>query len=193
MLALADAMTGRSRRQPNPTVPRRRRSSTRCPTTSSPRHLDAAAWLAGAELYLDRYAEADAHAEPRARGSRARPARESSSSSCSRSSAGSGTCAASWPRPAELLDGGIEAARLLGQHARARLEPLQPLRRRSRRRATSSSRSPPHRRASSSARGLDEGFSLGLGGGAARRRPARNRATGAARSSCSSVAPAARS
>jgi hypothetical protein len=58
------------------------------------RRLDAAAWLAAAELYLDRYAEADAPWL-----SRARRGKRSSSLSCTRSWAGPGTCAASWTRP----------------------------------------------------------------------------------------------
>jgi ATP/maltotriose-dependent transcriptional regulator MalT len=77
------------------------------------RHLEAAAWLAGVELYLDRYAEADAHATRALAVARA---------------TGQGelflllvaTLGGVWRQrgklaeAGELLDGGIEAARLLG-------------------------------------------------------------------------------
>jgi DNA-binding NarL/FixJ family response regulator len=77
------------------------------------RRLDAAAWLAGAELYMDRYAEADAHAERALTLGRA---------------TGQGELflvlyqilGRAWfvrgklGENAELLDGAIEAARLLG-------------------------------------------------------------------------------
>jgi DNA-binding CsgD family transcriptional regulator len=77
------------------------------------RHLEAAAWLAGVELYLDRYAEADAHANRALAVARA---------------TGQGelllllvaTLGGIWRQrgklaeAGELLDGGIEAARLLG-------------------------------------------------------------------------------
>jgi DNA-binding NarL/FixJ family response regulator len=77
------------------------------------RRLDAAAWLAGAELYLDRYAEADVHADRALSLGRA---------------TGHGELflvlvqilGRVWfvrgklAEAAELLDGGIEAARLLG-------------------------------------------------------------------------------
>ena len=76
-------------------------------------HLEAAAWLAGVELYLDRYAEADAHANRALAVARA---------------TGQGelflllvaTLGGIWRQrgklaeAGELLDGGIEAARLLG-------------------------------------------------------------------------------
>jgi DNA-binding CsgD family transcriptional regulator len=77
------------------------------------RHLGAAVWLAGAELYLDRYADADAHATRALAVARA---------------SGQGelllvlvqTLGGVWRQrgklaeAAELLDGGIEEARLLG-------------------------------------------------------------------------------
>jgi ATP/maltotriose-dependent transcriptional regulator MalT len=83
------------------------------------RHLEAAAWLAGVELYLDRYAEADAHADRALAVARA---------------TGQGELflllvailGGVWRQrgklveAGELLDGGIEAARLLGNtHALA--------------------------------------------------------------------------
>ena len=128
---------------------RRRRWSSRCRTTSSPA---ASTPRAGspAELYLDRYAEGDAHATAHWPW-RVRPGRGSSSSSSSRSWAGCGASAASWPRPAELLDGGIEAARLLG-NTHALVWNLSAARLAALRTGTSSSRSPPLRRASTSAR-----------------------------------------
>ena len=90
---------GRGRASRSERVARRRRSSTRCPTTSSPRHLDAAAWLAGAELYLDRYAEGDAHADPCARARRATGQGEHLLVLVADPRRPSGACAASWPRP----------------------------------------------------------------------------------------------
>jgi DNA-binding CsgD family transcriptional regulator len=67
------------------------------------RRLDAATWLAGAELYLDRYAEADAHAGRALAVARA---------------TGQGELFLALVQilgaAGELLDGGIEAARLLG-------------------------------------------------------------------------------
>jgi tetratricopeptide (TPR) repeat protein len=61
MLALADAMTGAAER----VEADRAAAATLVDSLSDDElalRLDAAAWLAGAELYLDRYAEADAHA-----------------------------------------------------------------------------------------------------------------------------------
>ena len=115
------------------------------------RHLDAGAWLAGAELYLDRYAEADAHATRALAVARA---------------TGQGEyflVLVADPRrglaPARQAGRGRRAARRrhrggapARQHARARLEPLRPLVARRCRWGTSSSRSPPPRRASTSAR-----------------------------------------
>jgi DNA-binding NarL/FixJ family response regulator len=62
MLALADAMTGAAER----VEADRSEAAALVDSLSDDElalRLDAAAWLAGAELYLDRYAEADAHAE----------------------------------------------------------------------------------------------------------------------------------
>ena len=83
-----------------------------CPTTSLARP-DAASWLAAAELYLDRYAEADAHAS-RALG-------------LARATGRGDPLFRLYPilpriwyvhgklaEAAELLDGAIEAGRLLG-------------------------------------------------------------------------------
>jgi ATP/maltotriose-dependent transcriptional regulator MalT len=61
MLALADAMTGAAER----VEADRSEAATLVDSLSDDelaQRLDAAAWLAGAELYLDRYSEADAHA-----------------------------------------------------------------------------------------------------------------------------------
>ena len=68
------------------------------------RRLDAAAWLAAAELYLDLYAEADAHAAGRS-ASPARAGKASSSASCIRFWAESGACAASSPKPSSSSTG----------------------------------------------------------------------------------------
>jgi DNA-binding CsgD family transcriptional regulator len=118
MLALADAMTGAAER-----VEADRSEAAGLVDSLSDDELalrlDAAAWLAGAELYLDRYAEADAHAERALTLGRA---------------TGQGELflvlyqilGRAWyvrgrlADATELLDGAIEAARLLGNtHALA--------------------------------------------------------------------------
>jgi ATP/maltotriose-dependent transcriptional regulator MalT len=118
MLALADAMTGAAER-----VEAARSEAAALVDSLSDdelaQRLDAAAWLAGAELYLDRYAEADAHASRALTLGRA---------------TGQGELflvlyqilGRAWyvrgklAEATELLDGAIEAARLLGNtHALA--------------------------------------------------------------------------
>src|SRR6266540_1032976 len=118
MLALADAMTGAAER-----VEADRSEAAALVDSLSDdelaQRLDAAAWLAGAELYLDRYAEADAHASRALTLGRA---------------TGQGELflvlyqilGRAWyvrgrlTEATELLDGAIEAARLLGNtHALA--------------------------------------------------------------------------
>jgi ATP/maltotriose-dependent transcriptional regulator MalT len=77
------------------------------------RHLEAAAWLAGVELYLDRYAEGEAHANRALAVARATGQGELFLLLAA-------TLGGLWRQrgklveAAELLDGGIEAARLLG-------------------------------------------------------------------------------
>ena len=77
------------------------------------RRLDAATWLAGAELYLDRYAEADAHAGRALAVARATGQGELFLALVQ-------ILGAAWrvrgklADAGDLLDGGIEAARLLG-------------------------------------------------------------------------------
>ena len=76
-------------------------------------HLEAAAWLAGVELYLDRYAEGEAHAERALTVARATGQGElflllAATLGGLRRQRGK------LVEAAELLDGGIEAARLLG-------------------------------------------------------------------------------
>jgi len=111
-LALADSITGAAER-----VESNRSEAAALVDSLSDgelaRHLEAAAWLAGVELYLDRYAEADAHANRALAVARA---------------TGQGelflllvaTLGGVWRQrgklaeAGELLDGGIEAARLLG-------------------------------------------------------------------------------
>src|SRR5438034_8981505 len=118
MLALADAMTGAAEQ-----VEADRSEAAALVDSLSDdelsQRLDAAAWLAGAELYLDRYAEADAHASRALTLGRA---------------TGQGELflvlyqivGRAWyvrgklAEATELLDGAIEAARLLGNtHALA--------------------------------------------------------------------------
>ena len=77
------------------------------------RHLEAAAWLAGVELYLDRYAEGEAHADRALAVARATGQGElflllAATLGGLRRQRGK------LAEAAELLDGGIEAARLLG-------------------------------------------------------------------------------
>jgi ATP/maltotriose-dependent transcriptional regulator MalT len=111
VLALADSIMGAAER----VEPERSEAAALVDSLSDDelaRRLDAAAWLAGAELYLDRYAEADAHAHRALDVARA---------------SGQGEhflvlvqiLGGVWRQrgklveAAELLDGGIEAARLL--------------------------------------------------------------------------------
>src|SRR5205814_3587298 len=77
------------------------------------RHLEAATWLAGVELYLDRYAEGEAHAN------RALAVARSSGQGelfllLATTLGGLLRQRGKLNEAAELLDGGIEAARLLG-------------------------------------------------------------------------------
>jgi DNA-binding CsgD family transcriptional regulator/tetratricopeptide (TPR) repeat protein len=112
VLALADSMMGAAERAESD----RSEAAALVESLSDDelaRRLDAAAWLAGAELYLDRYAEADAHADRALAVGRA---------------TGQGELflvlvqilGRVWfvrgklAEAGELLDGGIEAARLLG-------------------------------------------------------------------------------
>jgi DNA-binding CsgD family transcriptional regulator len=111
-LALADSIMGEAERAES----NRSEAATLVDSLSDAelaRHLQAAAWLAGVELYLDRYAEGDAHANRALAVARA---------------TGQGelflllvaTLGGLWRQrgklaeAGELLDGGIEAARLLG-------------------------------------------------------------------------------
>jgi predicted ATPase/DNA-binding NarL/FixJ family response regulator len=111
-LALADSMMGAAERAES----NRSEAAALVDSLSDDelaRHLEAATWLAGVELYLDRYAEADLHANRALAVARA---------------SGQGelflllvaTLGGVWRQrgklaeAGELLDGGIEAARLLG-------------------------------------------------------------------------------
>ena len=78
------------------------------------RRLDAAAHLAGAELYLHRFAEAQRARRAGAARSAAPPGRASSSRSSTRSSGMTGCFRAGSAEAVEPLDGAIEAARLTG-------------------------------------------------------------------------------
>jgi DNA-binding NarL/FixJ family response regulator len=112
VLALADSIMGNAER----VDPERSEAAALVESLSDDElavRIDAAAWLAGAELYLDRYADADAHADRALAVARA---------------SGQGEhllvlvqiLGGVWRQrgklveAAELLDGGIEAARLLG-------------------------------------------------------------------------------
>jgi ATP/maltotriose-dependent transcriptional regulator MalT len=77
------------------------------------RHLEAAAWLAGVELYLDRYAEGEAHANRALAVARATGQGELFLLLVA-TLGGLLRQRGKLAEAAELLDGGIEAARLLG-------------------------------------------------------------------------------
>jgi DNA-binding NarL/FixJ family response regulator len=77
------------------------------------RHLEAAAWLAGLELYLDRYAEGDAHAT-RALGLARTTGQGELVLVLVETLGGIWRMRGKLAESAELLDGGVEAARLLG-------------------------------------------------------------------------------
>jgi DNA-binding NarL/FixJ family response regulator len=111
-LAIADSMTGAAEQAES------NRSEAATLVDSMPDdelagHLEAAAWLAGVELYLDRYAEADAHASRALALARATGQGEPLLLLVA-------TLGGVWRQrgklaeAGELLDGGIEAARLLG-------------------------------------------------------------------------------
>lgn len=83
------------------------------------RHLEAAAWLAGVELYLDRYAEGEAHAKRALAVARA-TGQGQLFLLLAATLGGLLRQRAKLNEAGELLDGGIEAARLLGNtHALA--------------------------------------------------------------------------
>ena len=174
MPALADAMTGAT-----DTARSHRAEAAALVDELSDDELllrpDAASWLAAAELYLDLYAEADAHASRALELARA---------------TGRGDplfrlypilpriwyVRAKLAEAAELLDGAIESGRLLGSLP-ARREPLQPLCRRGRRRR--SRHRARHRRGGRRADAAPRRrLRRGLGCGEARRRPARDPGTG---------------
>ena len=138
--------------------------------------LDAAAWLAGAELYLDQYANADAHARRALAVARATGQGELFLI-LAQTLGGVWRVRGKLAEAGELLDGGIEAARLAGQHAGVGVEPLEPLCRRTHGRgrgARARERSGERRPQPGSRRRLP----VGLGGGQARRCLDRDRASG---------------
>ena len=111
-LALADSMTGAPERAES----NRSDAAALVDSLSDDelaRHVEAAAWLAGVELYLDRYADADVHANRALAVARATGQGEHFLLLVA-------TLGGVWRQrgklteAAELLDGGIEAARLLG-------------------------------------------------------------------------------
>ena len=147
--------------------------------------LDAAAWLAAAELYLDLYAEADAHAG-RALSARSRDrARGRPLVGLYQILPRVWYVRGKLAEAVELLDGGIEAARLLGTPPALAGQPLQPLGRRGRRRRPRSSALDDRRGGRRARARPRRRLRHGLGCGEARRRPARNRATGTEPSTCS--------
>ena len=143
------------------------------------RRPDAASWLAAAELYLDLYAEADAHAS-RAHGLARATGRGDPATACTRSCPGSGTCAAGSARPRNSSRERYRGRAPACVPACAGREPLQSLRRRachrrSRRRAR-------HRRGGGRAHTRPRRrLRHRVGCGEARCCPARNRATGQGR------------
>ena len=102
-----------------------------CPTTSSSRRPDAAAWLAAARLYLDPTPR-PTRTRSRALGLARAMDEGIPSSACTRSCPGSVRARQARPRP-RILDGDIEAGPC-GVPAGACREPPQPLRRRTCRR-----------------------------------------------------------
>ena len=191
VLALADSMMGAAERAESS----RAEAAALVDSLSDDelaRHLEAATWLAGVELYLDRYAEGEAHADRALAVARA---------------TGQGelflllvaTLGGLWRQrgklaeAAELLDGGIEAARLLGQHARAGLDAFSAARPRRSRTGDVELALATAQESFDLSQDAGEQLPLGRGGRRPRRRAARDRAAGAARSSCSSAPRAARS
>ncbi len=154
-------------------------------------HLEAATWLAGVELYLDRYAEARRACQSCAgRGARDRPGRALPPPR-RRPSAGSGASAGSWPRRRSCSTAASRRRGLLGNtHALCwTLSAARPPRCGA---ETWSSRSPPPRRASTSARRPTSSFHSAEAA-ATSPPPYSRRASRSARSSCSSSRRAARS
>ena len=90
-------------------------------------HLEAAAWLAGVELYLDRYAEGEAHADRALAVARATGQGELFLVLAADARRASGASAGKLAESAELLDGGIEAARVLGNTHALGLDAARPL------------------------------------------------------------------
>jgi hypothetical protein len=112
MPALAHAMTGST------ATARHRRAEARSDGHRTVRRgavaaSDAPAWLAAAELYLDLYAEADAHCEPCPRAGSGDRARRSLRP-VPAPAAGLVRAWQAAPRRPKLLDGAIEAGHLVG-------------------------------------------------------------------------------
>ncbi len=111
-LALADSITGAADRAES----NRSEAAALVDSLSDDdltRHLEAAAWLAGAELYLDRYAEGEAHANRALAVARATGQGELLLLLAA-TLGGLLRQRGKLAEAGELLDGGIEAARLLG-------------------------------------------------------------------------------
>ena len=153
---------------------RRRGSSIPCRTSELAGHLEAAAWLAGVELYLDRYAEARRTPVAPWPGPRHRPG--GALLLLIATLGGLLRQRGKLAESAELLDGGVEAARLLGQHPRAGVEPGRPLGRRAAERGHGAR--PRHRTGKRRPQRGAEELPLGRGSRGSRRSPARDRRTG---------------
>jgi ATP/maltotriose-dependent transcriptional regulator MalT len=111
-LALADSMTGAADRAES----HRQEAAALVDSLSDEElagHIEAAAWLAGVELYLDRYVEGEAHANRALAVARA-TGQGDLLLLLTATLGGLLRQRGKLPEAAELLDGGIEAARLLG-------------------------------------------------------------------------------
>ena len=129
VLALADSMTGAAERAEAD----RHEAAALVDSLSDDelaRRIDAAAWLAGAELYLDRYAEAEAHAERALAVARATGQGELFLVLIADSWARCWRTRGKLAEAAELLGRRDRSGAPAGQHAGARVEPVRPLRRR---------------------------------------------------------------
>ena len=168
MPALAEAMTG-----PTETARAHRAEAAALVDGLSDEELslrlDGAGWLAAAELYLDLYAEADAHASRAYR--LARATGRSDPFGLYQILPRVWYVRGRLVEAAELLDGAIEAGRTAPATPRHSRETLQPIRG-GLRWATWTRTEPPHRRASSSLETSTRASLRGLGRGQARQRPA---------------------
>ena len=158
----------RSRPRSAAPQPRRRRTATeaaelidRLSDDELARRLDALVHLATAEMYLDQFEASGRHAERALAIGRATGQGDLFPLIYPDARDGALGSGRAWPRPAEVLDGAVEAARLVGQRPRRSPGTSSTARSPRSRPATSSSRSPPRRRASTSRKNLDESIVSG--------------------------------